>query len=477
MLLSALLSSVNTIQSSYRLFLWSLYGCIFIISLRFPIKFTHQKTFLLIIFFSAAFLYIGHIFNTSLFSFLSDSAYQFILPSYGSHNHLGDLAGLGISSLVLSVSHPFFTALLLIFGLIIMALSYSKSAFLGVIVTLTIIAYIKRGKYIFLYILVLFFSLCIVGIYTRELSGIPLVQSSQKIMKQRFNLNSKPLLSARDYYFPQVIRAWKSSPVEQLFFGYGSGNYIYPSVKTGVTTDLTPMETHNIILSIFIENGGLACFWFVVFCVSIIILGIKSENESVYLFIFLLANFQTDWTYTMPFFMSMLFFFAGQSIHQGGKNVFIKSSLFIQALSFVVILSGISGISHIVVQNNKKNLDRQLMVAYENINITEAERIIRELELITPYEEKELVAWSSYEESLGNIPEAIRFLEKLSIYSPRWYILYLPHQLDLQTRNGVDLKKYLEGREKEFDAFSLTNDEKDKLNSICDEYANISCIR
>ncbi|PIY69248.1 hypothetical protein COY90_01640 [Candidatus Roizmanbacteria bacterium CG_4_10_14_0_8_um_filter_39_9] len=473
---SSVISTVNAMRSTLQLLLWTMYGCIFTVSLILPIKFKYQRNVLFFVFMVASFLYIGHSANTSAFSFLSDSSYQFILPSHGSHNHLGDLAGLFFSSLISFTSQYIFTGLLMGFTLTIMAISFSKSAFLGVLVVLALVTFQKKGKYFLLSFLIVIFSLCIIGLYTQELSKIPLIHAGQQIMQKKLHLAPKPILSVRDYYFPQVIRAWQTAPLEQLFFGFGSGNYIYPSIKTGSTTELTPTETHNIFLSILAENGPLSLLWFAVFCILILFYGLKAHNKSFYLFIFLLVNFQTDFTYSIPFFMGMFFFFAGQSVHNEKITNSTEFRFLSLSLVCMIVLTLFAGYSYFSIQNNKHLLDAQLKIALKNKDGVRSQQIISRLELITPYEERELVSWSFQQEMLQNLPDAIRLLEKLSVYSPRWYLLYLPHQFELQKKSNIDLKKYIIRRKNDFSQFPFSKEEKNQLNFVCNEYAKMSCI-
>ncbi len=469
--------SINSLHSSSQLFYWALYGCTFIVSTGVHIHFKYIKATILFIFLVSSLLFIGHSINAALFPFLSFSPYQFILRVAGEHNHLGDLAGLAFVSLLLNSGSLFLLIPTSLFIFIIMAVSFSKSAFLGSFVVLLLLAIKKKGKYRLILAVTLCLSLFVVSIYTKEFSAIPFIKTGQDVMQKTLRLNPKPLLSVRDFYYPQVFRAWQTSPLEQLLFGYGSGNYIYSSIKTGVSSDLTPTETHNIFLSLFVENGILTLSWFLIFCTYIVIRGLKQENPSIYLFIYLLVNFQTDFTYAMPFFMVLFFIFAGQSLHNPQDKLNERSSLFYLSFCSMVILTIITGLLNLAVVNTKKQLDTQLNVAVKSHNKQKIQSTISSLEAITPFEEPELVRWSFIQADIGNTTESIRLLEKLSVYSPRWYLLYLPRQLDLQKKEEVDIKKYLERRKNDFAQFPFSPAEKKQLNKICLNYAKIQCVR
>lgn len=475
--ISSFFFSIDSIHSLYGLFLWSLYGCVLCFSIAIPLRFSQQRFLLLICFFIAAFLFIGHSVNGGMFHFLTTTSDQFILRIMDEHNHLGDFAGLALVLLVLSPHPLIYCVPMILFIVFILAVSFSKSAFLAITVVLFILALRKGGVYRYGFGVVLCLSIVIVAIYTKEFSRVPIIQSGQKIMQETLKLNPKPLFSARNFYYPQVIRAWKSAPLEQLLFGYGLGNYIYPSIKTGNTQDLTPTETHNILLSIFIENGGLALFWFLIFCALIVWWGMRVNNQSVYLFIYLIVNFQTDFTYIIPLFMGAFFFFAGQSIHKDTRRSVDAHPAALYVLYVcVVTLFVIAGISYLSIINRRETLNKQLAAMIVKNQKDTIQNTIKHLELITPYRESELVKWSSIQEAIGNNSEAIRLLEKLSVYSPRWYLLYLPHQLELQKKMGIDNKKYIMNRKNDITQFPYTLLEKEKLNEICIQYVESPCV-
>ncbi len=465
--LSTLLSSINTIHSSYQLFLWAVYGCIFVFALQRSMALKYFTLLIYVIFILSAALFIGHLVNPSYFHFLSPSPYQFVLPSWGDHNHLGDLAGLVCTLLLLSPPHLLIGIPFFLFAFVIMAVSFSKSAFLGFIIAVFVLGLKKKGIFRLYLLTAALLSLFIVAIYTKELSSIPPIATIQKVMTHSLKLSPKPLLSVRDIYYPQVFRAWKSAPLEQILFGVGPGNYIYSSVKTGVSSDLTPTETHNIEMGIIVENGALACLWFCLFCCLIIFIGIKNNNPYSYVFIFLLTNFQTDYSYAIPFFMILTFFAAGQSIR-------FKPHISIIIAVLLIALS--SGIYHLYLQRYKTVLDSQLALSWKKMDKQKVSLIIMQLEQITPFEEGELIKWSSIQESMQNLPEAVRLLEKLMTYSPRWYILQLPHQFEMQQKLEVPLKNYILQKRSMYTQFPFSDAERIAFNEVCAKYANIPCI-
>lgn len=474
--LSSFFGSINIVNSSYNLMLQSIYGGVFFLSYLTYLKKGYISKFLMLSFCLAVLLFIGQSIAPSFFTFLTDDSFQFILRVNGEHNHLGDLAGIAFLGALLHPEPVFFIIPFLIFDILIVSVSFSKSAFLGIFCMMSILAIRKRGWFLFSFFLVSIFSFFIVAVYTSEFSSISFISSSQRTMKHALHLNPKSILSVRDSYYPQVIRAWKSAPLEQLLFGYGPGNYIYSSVRTGATTALTPAETHNIFLSIFIESGFLSAFWFFIFCILIIGIGIKNKDPLLYLFVYLLLNFQTDYTYKIPFFMIIFFIVAGQIAYKAKNNKDpIRPSIKI-LFGIITICIVYSCFTYASIAQKKKGLELKLNYALEAHNNVVFQKTITQLEYLTPYEEASLVEWSHLQELKGNNMEAIRLLEKLSVYSPRWYLLYFTHLLTLMNKEQVNLKKYLESKKKIFATFPYTVEEKKELNHICEEYAKMKCI-
>jgi hypothetical protein len=473
---STLLTSINRINSFYQLVLWSVYVGVFIIFSYIFVHVPKQKIVVILIFGITVSLFIGQMIHPQFFTFLSTSSYQFILRIHQEHNHLGDIAGLGFIAVLINPTNIFVDALLVLTAAIIMIVSFSKSAFLGVLIVFLVLAIQKRGKYIYGFIVTLLISGIVISIYTQEFSKFPLIKTGQKIMTTYLHLKPKPLLSTRNLYFEQAFFVWKSAPLAQFLFGYGLGNYIYPSLKTGKTLDVTPTETHNIFLSIFIESGFLSLFWFLFFCASSLYLGYKLRNPSLYFYVYLLINFQTDFTYVIPFFMLLFFFFASQGIYKKEKTSNEKLLLRIGCIVILTITT-ISVISYFFVKKEKKKLDAQLIQAVISQNKSQVYLTIRNLERLTPYEESELIRWSSIQEAMGNTSEAVRLIEKISIYSPHLYLEYLPHQLDLQRKIFINLRKYLTEKKTELELFPYSPDEKYDLNTICNNYAGISCVK
>ncbi len=477
LIFSVTLTSLNQINSYYQLILLCVYVSVFILSLTNPVKWEKKRFLVVILFAISASLYIGYSFFPYIFSFLRPTAYQFILPVEGQHNQLGDLGGLAFVALL---GPPIGSVLFIPFALFILGIlfvSFSKSAFLSMFGVLLILVFEKKGRYIAGALVFFILFLIIILLYTKGASIIPPIATAQYFMTKALHLDPKPLMSGRDSYFPQAIHAWATAPLSQFLFGYGPGNYVYASFRNATALYLTTTETHNIFLSIFIESGFLSLFWFILFCLFVIVAGFKNKNPSVYLFIYLLINFQTNFSYAIPLFMLLFFFFAGQCFDPfSSKMKNVNPSLAKTALVVTIGIGLFAGISYFFTQKEQTVLKAQLTTAITKQDKDTVENTIHKLEDITPYDEINLAKWSSIEEVFNNPRESARLLEKISVYSPRDYIGYFAYQLEFEKNIGVDLKKYLIGRKKDFSQFPYTLEERNIFNAICLRYAKIICI-
>jgi hypothetical protein len=417
-------------------------------------------------------LFFLHLLFPALFSFLKPDAFQFIIPVGEGHNHLGDLVGLGlVSSLIFPFPSIIGVCIITIY-LLILIVTFSKSAFLATFITFYFLL-IKKRRSAIITILVITTTVITVAMYTKEFSYIQPLDKLQTYMSKVLHLTPKPLFSSRDLYFIQASKSWITTSLDHSFFGYGPGNFIYASKKSADYVWHETSEAHNLLLTFFMESGPLPTFWFIVFLALTIYVGVQTNNPITFLFLYLFINFQTDYTYRIPLFFFFFFFFSGQIfaplLKKGGKKMV---SIFIVAFA---ITTSLFGISTLYINHNYKTLMSQL----DKLALTNKKELFaataQKLETYTPYDEAFLIQLSIYNEQF-NVNESIRLLEKLSVYSPHKYLTLLSHQLDLQIKENVNIKKYLDSRKKMFSTFPYSQKEKDQLNMICMIYTKTKCI-
>jgi hypothetical protein len=134
------------------------------------------------------------------------------------------------------------------------------------------------------------------------------------VISQNFSFKPRSLLSGRPEYFFQGIKGFLEKP----FFGWGLGNYIYPSQKF-VSENLQQVQSAlNLPITLLAEVGLLGFLGFLIF-VGFIIKKIDYQKEPFYiLFFYLSLNFLTDYTYAL--YGLFLLGFAGLSFDKKRKK-------------------------------------------------------------------------------------------------------------------------------------------------------------
>lgn len=470
---SSYLNTVNILNSTAHLALFASYVFVFILSARIVIK--KRVIFFMLILLAAGSiaLYALHLLNLLPLPFFSHQDFQFILPTESGHNHLGDLVGLGlISSLFIHFS-PLLFVLQLIF-IIAIGVSFSKSALLALVFVVFFLMINKR-KYVVLFIGVTLISAILVGIYSKESIPFLSLNKIQKMAQSTLHITPKPLLSSRERYIKQILKPWASTPLEHLFFGYGPGNFKYASNRVSESAWDIVSDTHNILLTFFVESGFLPVTWFIIFVSITILIGYKNQNPLTYLALYLFVHFQMDYTYRIPFFTYLFFFLCGQiaPIQTRKSIVFpLKNILIFISFSIFVIFSLMSRMITEKYHILNNDLNNGIQTQNKKMFVSAA----KELEKMTPYETDLILTLASFHESFGNEEESIRLLDKLYIYAPREYFANLPHLMLLRKKMRKSTKIYLEEKEVEFKMFPFTEKEKSQLDHICREYLERECL-
>lgn len=469
---SSYINTVSPLDSVIHLASFTSYVFVFFLSMR--IAFRKRFIFLLLVIVSlvSSVLYVLHLLHLLSLPFLTHHDFQFILPTESGHNHLGDLVVLGlISSLFLNSS--ILLTLIQVLFLVIISFSFSKSALIGLVfVTFSLMFSKKRyGLFIGAALLASF----LIGIYSQERIPLYPLGGVQQIVQKTLHINPKPLLSSREKYMRQILQPWTSTPLEHVFFGYGPGNFKYASNRTAESAWDIVSDTHNIVLTIFVESGFLPIFWFIVFVGMTIFTGYQNRNPLTYLILYLIAHFQMDYTYRIPFFMYLFFFLCGQVAHIPSRHfsLFSRKNILI-LLSLVIFV--IFGIISFRSSQQYKALNIQLNQGIQTQNREMFMSAAKRMEEMTPYESDLLLTLASFHESFGTINESIRLLDKLYLYAPREYFARLPHIMELQKKLKMPTRAYLLEKEKEFKTFPFTPKEKSYLDHTCREYLERECL-
>lgn len=472
--LSTVISTIDKQRSYGFLLLWSVGILTFILASLIRIKFTLLSKCISLFTLICISLYALSTLHITFLPFLNHGYYQFILPAeVGGHNHLGDLVGL-----CLTLTFVAQTTILSRFDILlfyaVMFTSFSKSSFLALSLTYAMVFFKKRASFIY-GVAIIILAVFALLIYTKEFEVYPPIKRLQNEFVAMTHLQTKPLLSSRVLYTQQAFKSWQTSDFITQSFGFGLGNFMYPSQKTATKADLGAPDAHNIFLSLFIESGLLPSLWFFIFSVFVLITGFISQSLFLYPFLYLFIHFQTDFTFHIPFFFFCFFIFAGQSIstYTDKKNKGILLILLLIAL----MITTFAGYMYWQTTLYKGQLLKAVDFQIKKQNKAAVFSTLYQLEQMQPYDRSQLVKSSSIYEAFGDNKNAVRLLEKILLYDPRSYLLVLPHQIELQQKMDVDIKKYLYEKRGAFSQLPFTPKEWKILNDICFQYTESLCVK
>lgn len=268
---------------------------------------------------------------------IPQSGANLVYPTYNAHNHLGDFL---ILSLIISTLFLFknknliFNAVSLLILLPFYIFSYSRSAYLALIASLSLMGFyiLKNTKYFSLIAKMWLLALLILSAFfllitSYDFKDIKALSTINKVLVKNFQFKNKLLFSGREKYITDAFWGIK----EKTFFGLGPGNYFYASLKN---TDKTPYSwtdtSHNIFLDKFSENGLIAGTLFIILMMLVIIKAKK--NLFFFLFLGLLLNFQTDYTYKINSFLLLFFIIAGLIYQEENQIILPKYFSLIPAI-------------------------------------------------------------------------------------------------------------------------------------------------
>ena len=323
--------------------------------------------------------------QNSLFSIpidLAGQGYQFIYL-VGGHNHLGDFLLLPLTVLLfwlLGRKFKMDNLLLLLFFVPYFIFSYSRSAYLDLAATVVFVIYYlwrEKGilkKNVIFYILGFIFVI----VLTIFLFAVPANNAKPAVLKSlnftlqsKFDLSSgKQFFAYRNYYITEGLFSLANKPL----FGVGPGNFEYVSQKyMNNPVEFAP-TTHNLFFDIFVENGLLAGIFFILLFLQVFHLimnqlfnhqqlasnsklsAIQQSNNLTIIFIFIfivmLLNFMTDYTFLIrPFFL--LFFVVMGLIYDESAAIKQFNNLTIGILStFLFLIFNLTIVSNMAISKN-----------------------------------------------------------------------------------------------------------------------------
>lgn len=335
-LLFLLFSTISTIFSVnlQRSFEYLLYY--FAVFLTFIFVYNYKKELLkptIILIFVLAFIFTGYSLiiqyvklPDNLTFLIPTRSYQYVYPYFKTHNTLGPFLLIPLT-LSLTTFFPFFLLFLLPF-----LLSYSRSSYLALGLTLLVFALTKTGlKWkIFAGLIV---GLCVVLFFATVgyKKPIPVISEINNLLAKNFHLNNKEFLSSRDIYFKSALLSIKEKPL----FGLGPYNFLYATEKYANKYSLAE-TADNIFLEVFSENGILAG---IIFFIIISLLLLRVRNSILFFtFLVMLILFQTDSSQRYYSYL-LLFFCLGGLIYEEKINLKINSGFFFLIATVLLLFS------------------------------------------------------------------------------------------------------------------------------------------
>ncbi len=243
---------------------------------------------------------------------------QLMIPFYQPHNHLGDLLGISILiALYYFTANPRLIYLIPVgFFFPFLLISFSNSAYLSFTITSLLIFLngIKKGALGTKKTILILFFFCI-GILVfvfgsvRLLPKTPIQQKINKIFSNTFSFSPKTTGSNRIVYFAQALEGIQRHPL----FGVGPNNFAELSRELKKSRDDFTTDAHNVFFEISVESGILTLLFFALFVFTVMRRGINNASLLFFLFLYLLLNFQTDYTYKIASAFFLFIVFAAQS--------------------------------------------------------------------------------------------------------------------------------------------------------------------
>ena len=241
--------------------------------------------------------------------------FQLVFPYYGTlHNHLGDFLGLALVFFVfyfLNKKPNKYVYLLIFFPFIL--ISFSRSALVALLAT-TAVIFIKNKLSIRLFsrkalLIAVIAVLAVVFFFgtVKEAKNQPIIGKVYNLLETTFDVSSKDFGAGRLEYLKQAYLGF----LERPFFGVGAGNFGFVSKKYSAYSSAGTSAAHNIILETLIDNGIFSAGFFLVFILLLVVSIFRKNRLENYLMLYLLLNFQTDYTYRISTFLILFMILAG----------------------------------------------------------------------------------------------------------------------------------------------------------------------
>lgn len=250
--------------------------------------------------------------------------YNFVFPVFQQHNHLGTFLVLTLLVMPFVFKNRLYFGLVAAFFLLLIALSYSRSANLALFLGSLLLLFNKKSEKMNIALV----GVAIIGLFVLIFS---------------FVVKTAPI--SRLQYLQLAIQAIK----EYALFGVGLGNFRIASFKYSPNPFQWVDTSHNIFVDMFAEGG---VFTGLIFTILIAIIIIQANKKSLFFpaFLALLINFQTIYTYKIYSFCFLFFAIAGLLYKEkksipGNKLLYASPLLLLIAANLLLLVQVLPGLN------------------------------------------------------------------------------------------------------------------------------------
>jgi len=296
---------------------------------------------------------------------MPNDGFNLVYSTYAKHNHLGDFLLLILVAnfyFLLAGKYRLANIILIIVFLPQFMLSYSRSAYsaLAISMVVMLIFYLRKKRkgesrirqyfLILVLLLVSLTSLFYAFSLTKNVQNQSFIQHVRQYYPENIKQVSKVTLNGRDQYWQEAFTSIKERPL----FGLGLGNFFNASTRHTPTPFEWVRTSLNMFLTVFTETGVIAGLVFMLIILQLL-LRAKKNSLYFYLWLALLINFMTDYTYAI-YSMFILFFILAGLMLKNNKDLTIKPKALLIAGTVPVFLLLAISLHNIFLRMDKSTL-------------------------------------------------------------------------------------------------------------------------
>lgn len=408
---------------------------------------------------------------------------QFVFASYLNHNHLGDFLGLLLVVLCYySLQRKFILIPFIAVFFIVFIGSFSRSAYIAFLIVFLLMLFDNRKKVpsfvlplVFLFLSTIVFATYMISIQQPKNSAF---YSLQEYGRKVLHFTPRETISGHDIFIKQALLSIGKFP----YFGVGGGNFITAS-RNNIIDNTQSDSAHNIFFELATEQGIIAalCFGLFIFLISKYTFSIPTLPG--FLFLYLLINFQTDYTYQV-YFLFLFWIILSSVVYAEKKEVTIPPILYglLCLVPLVILMCFTTSVLFIRMGDYKKAtywypFNKEAYIAVIKNDYLEAPSSIRNMEQIAPYDLTYIMNAAKYYLKLGDKKQALIYYER--VYQMNrlcsFYFIKQIYTLKKELGNQSQANYFLNGVVHDYQTIFASNSLKKEISDFCKEVKLTSC--